>query len=101
MLGPGLQNNLVHIAVKRFVGEAGKLFDMRPVIVHLVRAFAESVMLGIIVGQDTGTASVKPEAWIVLGVTSEYTFSNGFGRCLMVRSIRSVLTSQLCSSVIV
>jgi len=99
MLGSSFQDNLVHIAVESFVGKIGKLFDVRPVVVHLVRALAESVILRIIVGQDTGTAGVQPEAWILLGVTSEYTLSNGSGRSLMIRSIRSVLASQLYPSV--
>jgi hypothetical protein len=90
MLDTSVEHNLVDIAVECRVGQAGKLVHASPVVVFLVGPLAESVVLAVFPGQDTGAAGVQPVAGLFLGVTGANALGNGFGGTLVVRGVGGV-----------
>jgi hypothetical protein len=97
MLDTSVEHDLVNIAVESRVGQAGKLVHASPVVVFLVRPLAESVVLAVFPGQDTGTSGVQPVAGLLLGVAGANALGDGFGGTLVVRSVGGVfLQVSLC-----
>jgi len=98
MLGTSFEYDLVDVSVECFVGEVGKLLDVCPVIVHLIRVLAEAIVLGVVIGQNTGTASMQPKARVLFGVASENALCNGFGGTLVIGSICGIFSRLAATS---
>jgi len=62
MLGPGVQNNLVDVAMECLIREVGQLFNALPVVIHVVRRFTELVIFRVFPCEDAGSTCVKPVA---------------------------------------
>ena len=80
------KDKLVDVPMKCTIRQTRQLADAREVVVLLVIEFAESGEVVVTVGesQDTSAASMKPIAWVLLGVTFDQTCSNGIGGANMV-----------------
>lgn len=98
MFFTGLEDKLINVSMECLIRQRNEFIDFIPVIVLLVRPLAFASILRIFPGQDTRSTRMKPESWIVFGMTFENAVSDCCCSALMIRSIRSIYVLVTLSS---
>jgi hypothetical protein len=86
----GFEDDLVDVTMEGIIREVGQLVDSAEIVVFFGRPLSQSIVLGIFIGQNAGTAGMQPKSGVGGRMSFGQTDRNGSSRTFVIRSICSV-----------